>query len=204
MSNPQDNEQGRTHGSDPLQEGETAENSLNSQIKSISGAGSRSDSIRIPEQATSIETSQILESDVADSRRILIVPIEFPQTGESRQGSDKAATGGKEKDEKQGSGSRSRKEDRGDSSKNNGSKSYRSQWLSKSPSLVRTLLFPAVVSLVCGVLGAWGYSHFFGTDKSSDKQTSSGGSNSGGQSKSGGQGSNQDQGSKGNGSGDMG
>ncbi len=41
------------------------------------------------------------------------------------------------------------------------------------------LLFSAAVALVCGAAGAWGYSHFFGPDKSGDEKSASKESGSG-------------------------
>ena len=43
----------------------------------------------------------------------------------------------------------------------------------RSPSLIRTLLLPGLVALVCGVAGAWGYWHFFGSAKSGDQKSAS-------------------------------
>ncbi len=40
-------------------------------------------------------------------------------------------------------------------------------------SLIRTLLLPGIVSLICGVAGAWTYWHFFGSAKSGDQKASS-------------------------------
>ncbi len=46
-------------------------------------------------------------------------------------------------------------------------------------SLIRTLLLPGIVSLICGVAGAWAYWHFFGAAKSGDQKNSSKNSDSG-------------------------
>jgi len=43
-----------------------------------------------------------------------------------------------------------------------------------APSMTKTLLFAALVALVCGVAGAWGYSHFLGGSNSEDQQSSKG------------------------------
>jgi hypothetical protein len=43
----------------------------------------------------------------------------------------------------------------------------------RSPSLIRTVLLPALVALVCGAAGAWGYWHFFESARSGDQKSSS-------------------------------
>src|SRR5262249_36369705 len=42
----------------------------------------------------------------------------------------------------------------------------------QGPTLTRISLLSAVVALICGVAGAWGYSHFFGPEKSGDQKSS--------------------------------
>ncbi|MHB1557937.1 MAG: tetratricopeptide repeat protein [Isosphaeraceae bacterium] len=60
----------------------------------------------------------------------------------------------------------------------------------QGPSLMKTLLLAGAVALVCGVVGAWGYSALFGPDKSKSGQGSdSGGGGSSGSSKDSGSGS---------------
>ncbi len=54
------------------------------------------------------------------------------------------------------------------------------------PPLRRRLLIPGLVGLACGIGGAWGYSHFFGSDKKDDKGGAKSSSNSGKDSGSGG------------------
>jgi tetratricopeptide (TPR) repeat protein len=47
------------------------------------------------------------------------------------------------------------------------------------PSRTKTLVYVGVVALVCGILGAWGYSHVFGSNKSDSRTSSSKDSGSG-------------------------
>ena len=41
----------------------------------------------------------------------------------------------------------------------------------EKPSFTRTWVLPGLVALVCGVAGAWGYWHFFGSSKSEDQKS---------------------------------
>ena len=41
----------------------------------------------------------------------------------------------------------------------------------KGPSLARTLIFSVITGLVCGVAGAWAYSHFFGSSHTKDAKS---------------------------------
>jgi hypothetical protein len=54
----------------------------------------------------------------------------------------------------------------------------------QAPSLTRILLFSGLVSLVCGVIGGAGYSHFFGSSRSDDQKGSGSSKESGSNKKS--------------------
>ncbi len=100
------------------------------------------------------------------------------QGGKGQEGQDKKGQSKSQED---------RNEDRGGSRDQNKDERGRP---SQGPSLVKTLLLAGAVALVCGVVGAWGYSYFFGPDKSKGDQSSSKDSGSGG-----GSGSSKDSGS---------
>jgi tetratricopeptide (TPR) repeat protein len=102
-----------------------------------------------------IETSRIRGPSEALNPNFVLVPVATDERG-SRSG---------EKDGK----------DQGAEARKGESDSRRHDDHNKPPqppSLTRTLVFSGIVALICGVVGAWGYSYFFGSSSSGDEKTS--------------------------------
>jgi tetratricopeptide (TPR) repeat protein len=138
-----------------------------------SGPSYLSDWKRNPDSSMVIETSRIREPDHASQPALLMVPVEYGQkqrsNGRGKENGQKASKPGdqgvkkeaprSEKAHQQGDGS--------DDSHGGGGGTP-----AKSPSLTRMLIYCGVLSLVCGIIGAAGYSYFFGSSKSDDKTSS--------------------------------
>ena len=159
-----------------------------------SGPSYRSEWKEHPDSNMVIETSRIREPDEARTPDLVMVPVEYDPTphnrSDAKDGKEKGDGNGKEKGRKDGERSdghakqgESKPEqghhDRDESDDRHGGDRGQP---ALAPSLTRILLFSGLVALVCGVVGAWGYSYFFGgKSKSEDqKQSSSGGKKSGG------------------------
>ncbi len=178
------------------------------------GPAIQSDWASHPDRIMVVQTNRIREPNEAFNPNFVMVPIEPDRPSQDRSGGGngegKVKEGEQGKGEQgkgeqgkgeQGKGSKSQGGQEGDTKKarspgkqdqnddQKGSGEGAKKWLgqsAQSPSLTRILLFAGVVSLVCGVVGAWGYSYFFGSDKSGDETSSSkGGSSKGGSSKGG-------------------
>jgi tetratricopeptide (TPR) repeat protein len=109
-----------------------------------------------PDESVAIETSQIRGPDEKFNPNFVMVPTEPRGTprGPSRaEGSEPGGRGG-EKDDKD------RAEDGGHGRSG------------QAPSLTRMLIYCGVMALVCGLVGAWAYSSFFGSGKSGDHKSS--------------------------------
>src|SRR4051794_2802158 len=120
---------------------------------------------------TVIETSRIRGPNEAFNPNFVMVPIESPQPRPERSGNR--------------DGSNSRKRDEEDRGKSEGRHEEKHGRSSQAPSMTRILLYSGIVALICGMVGAFGYSYFFGS-KSGAKSSSgndSGSSNSSSSSK---------------------
>jgi tetratricopeptide (TPR) repeat protein len=135
------------------------------------GSSDNPDWINQPDQTMAIETSRIRGPNEAFHPNFVMVPIESkrPRDGSSESG-DKGKGGDKGGGEQGGKGPEKAGDRREDEKREKSS---------RAPSLTRVLLFSGIVSLVCGVVGAWGYSYFFGSSKSGDEKSSSKSSQSG-------------------------
>ncbi len=133
--------------------------------------GSGSNARAHPSGTTIIETSRIRGPNEAFNPNFVMVPIESPQPREQRSGNE---NGGQSANERQKGNGRKGQDDEGGSDDRHDKKHGQP---SQAPSLTRILLYSGIVALVCGVVGAWGYSYFFGS-KSGDKSSSGNGSGS--------------------------
>lgn len=156
-----------------------------------------------PDGTMVVQTTRIREPNTAYTPSFVMVPVETENPRRDRSGegqghekgkageqakNEKNAGSGKEKGTKSGQDSQHGQHDDGHGS--NGHARNQKGRQSQSPSMMRILLLAGAVSLVCGVGGAFAYSHFFGSDrdrsggqKSSGQDSGSGGgSDSGGSS----------------------
>ncbi len=160
-----------------------------------------------PDQIMSIETSRIRGPSEAFNPNLVLVPVESARPQGDSNGAGQAAkkkndngndeVDGHDQDSIGSSGKRSSErwaygqgkkpadaeDERSESKHTSGDRSDSERGtLSQKPSLFRVLLFSGLVSLVCGVIGAAGFSYLFG--KSSDEKSSGKGrSGTGGSSK---------------------
>jgi len=158
---------------------------------------------RDPEQTEVIETSRIRAADEASNPTFVVVPVQTQQLGPASSG----ASDRTRRDERAQHDQSDRKDrQKDDQDKSAGRHTDPQQGSAKQgPSLKKILLYSGLVALVCGVLGAFGYSYFFGgSGKSDDKKSSSkssgsskdsgsSGGSSSGESSDSGQGSSSDQ-----------
>ncbi len=144
-----------------------------------------------PERTMAIETSRIRAPSATLNPNILIVPVESdgPQRDRSRakNGGGKANEYGQEEGRNseagqagngtndQSSPKKNHKEDQDGSGNRRDVPRGQS---GQAPSLTRTLLFSGLVALVCGVVGAAGYSYLFGSSKSTEEKSAGKGSDS--------------------------
>ena len=159
-------------------------------ISGSRGAGNP-DWLGSPDQTIAMETSQIRGPSEAFNPSFVVVPIvpsRSPQDrlrrvdskhGDDEQkkgehsGSDRGSSG---QNEKKNPPSNDKNNAREDSAKKD---EGRQGWWSRGSSLVHSVFLPGLVALVCGVIGAWGYSHFFGSEKSGNHKSASKDSDSG-------------------------
>ena len=133
-----------------------------------------SDWVSRPDRTAVIETSRIQGPGPAGTPTYIPVPVEpygpeRHRSGGTTNDDDRTSQNGHEDDRDQRTGAEGHGDQRS---------GQRSAHAAKGPSLTRVLLLSAGVALVCGVLGAWGYSHFAGSKHSDDKQSSNTDSNS--------------------------
>jgi tetratricopeptide (TPR) repeat protein len=176
------------------------------------GPAFQSDWASEPDRIMVVQTNRIREPNEAFHSNFVMVPIEPDrpaqdrsgggngegkvtegEQGKGQQGKGGNNQGGQEGDTQKAKAQSNGKQDQDDEQKGSGEGAKR--WLGQSgqsPSLTKILLYAGAVALVCGVVGAWGYSYFFGSDKSGDEKSSSkssgsskGGSSKGGSSKGG-------------------
>ncbi len=184
-----------------------------------------------PDRIMVVQTNRIYEPNQAFNPGFVMVPVEprssvSGSSGEGKNGGDpgdhgekggrgnvrKGASdqGGHSSSSKSGSkddpaddrgSSGGRHDDRKGSDERNGDRHR--QPARPAPSLWKTMLLAGAVALVCGVVGAWGYSALFGPDKSKNGESSSkdsggggGGSDSGSSKDSGGGAKSSESGSK--------
>lgn len=146
------------------------------------------DWIEHPDQSMSIETSRIRGPSDAYNPTLVVVPIEVP----ARSGRGEAAKNGGPKNEgRKNNGDNGKKphddpgakkgddEEKDDDDGDHRAKKKGNQPAQQPISLTRMLLYAGAVALVCGMLGAWGYSAVFGSSKSSDQKSSGKDSKSG-------------------------
>ncbi len=171
-----------------------------------------------PDRNMVVQTSRIREPSQPFSPSFVMVPVEADPSRAGRSGEgDRGETerrrngregasdqGGRESSSRPGpkgerKGERGMADDHRDEKKGSHDRGdERKGRTAQGPSLMKTLLLAGAVALVCGVVGAWGYSALFGSDKSKSGQGSSSDSGGGG-----GSGSSKDSGS-GGGSGESG
>ena len=116
-----------------------------------------------PSGTTVIETSRIRGPNEAFNPNFVMVPIE---TLQPRQGGRVLGDGCELRQGEARTRRRSQDECRGRSTTRRSRASR-----ARPPSLTRILLYSGIVALICGMVGALGYSYFFGS-KSGDKSSS--------------------------------
>ncbi len=153
------------------------------------------DWINHPDRNMSIETSKIRASTEAFNPNYILVPIESDRPAQGQNGHARQGESGAKEDKKGGNGNGDQKGGKGqgekdqseakkdDQEKSGDQKDAKQGQSSKAPSLTRTLIYAGVVALVCGIIGAAGYSYFFGSDKGKSGDKSSGSSKKSGSSK---------------------
>jgi hypothetical protein len=138
-----------------------------------------------PDRTMVIETSRIHETNDAYNPNFIMVPIETRPPSQDGHGAGNEE--GKVTIGEQGKGRKSLAGQEGEAREappdsqrdrnDEGNKSGRRHEMERvqpaqSPSLTRVLLYSGIMSLVCGIVGAWGYSYFFGPEKSGDQKSS--------------------------------
>ena len=149
-------------------------------------AGSR----RQPETTTVIETSRIRQVGGQGGATVVLVPVEIVRSPEHKS-TDKS--GGNKRESTLETGRNQRADDEARSGKAPQTKSGEKysgprhtagqddssdRHLSAPRLSVKQLLLIALVAIVCGLVGAWGYSYFFDSSNASEQKSSSGGSQS--------------------------
>ncbi len=133
-----------------------------------------------PQGTTVVETSRIRGTHEGYNPNFVVVPIEVerPRSSSGPENSDEPA---RRVDQKNGK----RNRDQGEGDKAAESKTHQEdknnpqgprdkhQDKKQGPSLIRTLIYSGVVALVCGMIGAFAFSHFFGSSKASGEKSSS-------------------------------
>ena len=152
-----------------------------------SGAAYHTARISHPDRISVIETSRIRESDEGPLPHLVLVPMELDtssnvrsdpgnggaranERGEEKHRKGREGQGGHAKDDRPDPARQKPAEDRDGSGEQHEDRRHPSVQRS---SVIRTLLLPGLVSLICGVAGAWAYWHFFGSAKSGDQKASS-------------------------------
>lgn len=181
------------------------------------GPAVESDWASQPDRVMVVQTNRIREPNQPFSPNFVMVPVEAEpsaagrsggrggegdrgEKGERRNGREGASDqGGRDSSSRSGpkgerKGERGMAENPHDEEKGSHDRDDdRHGRPAQGPSLMKTLLLAGAVALVCGVVGAWGYSALFGPDKSKSGQGQGSGSSGGG----GGSGSSKDSGSGG-------
>ncbi len=150
-----------------------------------SGPASRPDWADHPDRNLVVQTSRIREPNQAFTPNFIMVPVESGQPPRDRSG---AGYGGERVDEgeqekgpkgRAGPEAQGQKAQPGSRGDHNGARDRSGERpqdergrTAQAPSLTRIGLFSGIVALVCGIAGAWGYSYFFGPDKSKDQKSS--------------------------------
>lgn len=131
-----------------------------------------------PDQTMSVKTSQIRGPNEALNPNFVMVPVavERPRPGGSgHKGGevDKSEEKSRRKESEEEVNDK-RDEDEAKRDHDDSRERHDAQHANQAhgPSLTRTLLYAGVVALICGVVGAWGYSYFFGSKKQDDQKTS--------------------------------
>ncbi len=136
-----------------------------------------------PDQTIALETSRIRGPNEAFNPSFVVVPIVPTRSGQERSRRDDSKHGSDEPsnshDGENNHGSQGHNEKKNPPSKDGKNAPEHSEkkdkgrqgWWSRGSSLVHGVLLPGVVALVCGVVGAWGYSHFFGSQKSGEHKS---------------------------------
>jgi hypothetical protein len=159
-----------------------------------SGPAAISEQMNDPAGTMVIETNRIREPNAAFTPSFVMVPVEFDRPRHARSDTGDGGANGHESDEnakenqdkkggknggpeegnsKKKPDSHSRQDRNDDQGASHDHRSAAQGQSGHAPSLTRMLLFSGVVSLVCGLVGALGYSYFFGSGKSSDQKSSS-------------------------------
>jgi tetratricopeptide (TPR) repeat protein len=144
-----------------------------------SGGVYRSEWSTHPDRSMVIETSRIQEPSGPFNPGFVMVPVESEMSRPAGGGDDNQSR----TDDKNGHGQKNgtakdpsvRKGEQGEKDNSQHEKSGKEPskaGQNQSSSMIRTMLIPAVIALVCGVGGAAGYSYFFGSEKSGDKSPS--------------------------------
>jgi tetratricopeptide (TPR) repeat protein len=135
-----------------------------------------------PGRTTVIKTGAIRQPGEGFDQRMMLVPIESAPPGRPEADDDRADRAERDRGEasrdhtgqdRNSGKAQSDSTHQKPGNHNHGGPVHPAQ----QPSLMRTLLYTGAVALVCGVAGAWAYSHFLGGSKSGDQGAS--GKNSG-------------------------
>ena len=176
MESPNNEEKDEPRASESPQESEHARGSGNGGPESgpkpirtddpliSSDPGSDSNARAQSSGTTVIETSRIRGPNEAFNPNFVMVPVETPQPRQARSGGGDDGNSKKEKSQSK----KGQNDDENDSEEGHNKKHGRS---SQAPSMTRILLYSGIVALICGMVGAFGYSYFFGS-KSGDKSSS--------------------------------
>ncbi len=169
-------------GTDPPQDGERATGNGGPEAPQVIGTDAplitkgpayQSDWTSHPDRTMVVQTNRIREPNEAFNPNFVMVPIESDRSPPDRSGAGDGEGKVKYGEHEKGEPGKGRKNQAGQEGDEAGKRpeQQRSQ-PAQPPSLTRVLLFSGIVSLVCGVVGAWGYSYFFGSEKSGEQKSS--------------------------------
>jgi hypothetical protein len=132
------------------------------------GSGSHPSWTRHPDATMVVETYRISEPD-SNPPGVYIVPFQENPPSSPEEGREDRGSRHEKRDKRSASsnaGDRARSKSDVDRASNFGSGQDRVHE-TNPPSMTRMFLYTGLMGLVCGMVGAWGYSYFFGSDKSS-------------------------------------
>ncbi len=197
-SQPEPPSHGEQAAGNPFPADPAAPQSLGTSDQAIrGGSGYHPEWRNQPDASMVVETDRIRQLQPGANPAVYIVPfaekpadeqLESGKRGQSKdaqdQGDKPKSNQAKKQDRESKPKDEGNNEDSEDEKNKQGHDEHKGGQSKKLPSTMRTLIFSGIVALVAGLVGAFGYSYFFGPDKSSKSGDQSSSSKSSGSGKS--------------------